>query len=61
MLWILKRTVSMRRLFWVPKHMFKLMGKKQQFYSRKNCLTGPMKRTDFADRTHWPRNTGQVL
>ena len=28
MLWVLKRTVSMRRFFWAPKHMLKLMGKK---------------------------------
>ena len=28
MLWVLKRTISMRRFFWAPKHMLKLMGKK---------------------------------
>ena len=28
MLWVLKRTVSLRRFFCGPKHMFKLMGKK---------------------------------
>ena len=28
MLWVLKKTVSMRRFFWAPKHMFKLMDKK---------------------------------
>ena len=28
MLWVLKRTVSMRQFFEHPKHMFKLMGKK---------------------------------
>ena len=28
MLWVLKLTVSMRRFFQHPKHMFKLMGKK---------------------------------
>ena len=28
MLWVLKRTVSMRRFFEHPKHMLKLMGKK---------------------------------
>ena len=27
MLWVLKRTVSMRRFFWAPKHMLRLMGK----------------------------------
>ena len=26
MLWVLKRTISMRWFFWAPKHMFKLMG-----------------------------------
>ena len=35
MLWVLKRTVSMRRPFWAPKHMLKLMGDKKhlQFYA----------------------------
>ena len=28
MLWVLKRTVSMRRFFCGPKHMLKIMGKK---------------------------------
>ena len=28
MLWVLKRTVSMRRFFSALKHMFKLIGKK---------------------------------
>ena len=28
MLWVLKRTVSMRRFFKHPKHMLKMMGKK---------------------------------
>ena len=28
MLRVLKRTVSMRRFFWAPKHVFELMGKK---------------------------------
>ena len=28
MLWVLKRTVSMRRFFRAPKHMFKLIDKK---------------------------------
>ena len=27
MLWVLKRTISMRRSFEHPKHMFRLMGK----------------------------------
>ena len=27
MLWVLKRPVSMRRFFWAPKNMLKLMGK----------------------------------
>ena len=27
-LWVVKRTVSVRRFFWAPKHMFKLTGKK---------------------------------
>ena len=28
MLWVLKRTVSMRQFFWAPKHVLKIMGKK---------------------------------
>ena len=28
MFWVLKRTASMKRFFWAPKHMFKLMSKK---------------------------------
>ena len=41
MLWVLKRTVSMRRFFEHPKRMFKLMGKKKlQFYAQKISLTG---------------------
>ena len=28
MLWVLKKSMSMRRFFWAPKHMFKLMNKK---------------------------------
>ena len=28
MLWLLKRTISMRQFFWAQKHMLKLTGKK---------------------------------
>ena len=44
MLWVLKRTVLMRRFICAPKHMFKLMGMKIITILRfkKNCLTGPM-------------------
>ena len=31
MLWVLKRTVSMRRFFWAPKHVFKLVGNNYSF------------------------------
>ena len=37
-LWVLKRTVSMRQFFFNhPKYMFRL-----QFHAQKLCLTGPM-------------------
>ena len=43
MFWVLKRTVSMRRSFEHPKHMFRLLGKKIITNSpSKFCLTGPM-------------------
>ena len=38
MLWVLKRTVSMRRFFWAPKHMFKMMDKKIIAILRSNFL-----------------------
>ena len=38
MLWVLKRTVSMRRIFWAPKNMFKLMDKKTLAILRKLFL-----------------------
>ena len=38
MLWVLKRTVSMRRFFWAPKHMIKLMDKKFITIERKLFL-----------------------
>ena len=41
MLWVLKRTVSMRWLFEHPKHMLKFIGKKiLQFYAEQFCLSG---------------------
>ena len=40
-LWVLKRTVSLRRFFWAPKHMFKLTSKKIITILRSwNFLTG---------------------
>ena len=38
MLWVLKRTVSMRRFFEHPKHMLKLMGKKIFTFLRQKLL-----------------------
>ena len=32
MLWVLKRTVSLRRFFWAPKRKFKLMEKEKKLH-----------------------------
>ena len=45
MLWVLKRTVSMRRFFWAPKTYVKTDGyvrKYLQFYAEKMCLSKPV-------------------
>ena len=42
MLWVLKRTVSMRCSFEHPKHMLKLTGKKIYTFLRRNCLSKPV-------------------
>ena len=43
MLWVLKRTVSMRRFFWAPKYLLKLMGKKIfTIYAENFCLSKPV-------------------
>ena len=42
MLWVLKRTVLLRRYFWAPKTYVKRMGKKTQFYAQKFCLSWAM-------------------
>ena len=40
MLRVLKRTASMRRFFWAPRHMLKLNDRvSYQFYAKKSCLT----------------------
>ena len=38
MLWVFKRTISMRRFFLAPKRMFKLMGKKMFAILRSKIL-----------------------
>ena len=53
MLWVLKRTVSLRRFFWAPKTYVKkmvnwlyevgLLNKYLQLYSWNGCLSGPKK------------------
>ena len=46
MLWVLKRTVSMRRFFWAPKTYAKYMGKKIFTISRRFfCLSKPVLNT----------------
>ena len=43
MLWVLKRTVSMRCSFEHPKHMLKLMGKKiYTLFAENFCLSKPV-------------------
>ena len=59
MLWVLKRTVSMRRFFWAPKHMLKLMGKEIFTILRWNVLFiltyAGSNRADLSHR--WPTKT----
>ena len=44
MLWVLKRTVSMRRFFWAPKTYVKIDGFENifQFYAEIFCLSTPV-------------------
>ena len=43
MLWVLKRTVSMRRFIWAPKTYAKIMGiNKLTILLKKMCLSKPM-------------------
>ena len=43
MQWVLKRTVSLRRFFENPEHMFELMGNQNiHNFTLKNSLPGPM-------------------
>ena len=43
MLWVLKRTISLRDSFKHPKHMLKSMGKKYlQVYTENICLSKPV-------------------
>ena len=44
MLWVLKRTVSSRRFFWVPKTHVKTNGQEiiLKNHAQKCCIPGPM-------------------
>ena len=54
MLWVLKRTISMRRFFEDPKHMLKLMGKKifTILHSDRCQLLGNMEHCSFIAEKH---------
>ena len=65
MLWVLKRTVSMRRFFWAPKHMLKIKGKKiLTFFTLKMfgyinlCIRFQYKKGDHRPTNPWNQEKG---